>query len=48
MIKYDKIECGIILGIMLIMVIGLTGCKKKDEFDTNPEYVLIESVDTLS
>lgn len=46
--KCDKKECGIILGIMIIMIIFIAGCKSKDEFDTTPEYVLIPPVSVLS
>ena len=46
--KNDKKECGIILGLMLIMIICLAGCKEKDEFETTPEYVLIPPVRVLS
>jgi len=46
--KCDIKECSIILGIMLIMIICLTGCKEKDEFETTPEYVLIPPVGVLS
>ena len=48
MIKYDKLESFLCLTAALIMILCITGCKKKDEFDTDPKYVLIESVDKLS
>ena len=49
MIKYDKLEAAITLTIALIMVICITGCKKKDdEFNTNPKYVLKDSEVMLS